>query len=397
MCGASVPLSVQEVAPSCSHCQHSTPLTPEIREGLNSLRARLATSDDTTRQLTAASIIRGDNLHGAGLITIVVCWLLFGGIAIYVSLDHDVPLIEFLLSGTPASQWWLLWSMMLGLFLSIGFLECSIAFVRATKMQALPAPPLRPGNPARCRCCGAELPPTGVLQRCSYCRSDNLVITGRYLATQQSAERAMADMANAMDRNLTSRIDNGGKIAMGAGVLPLGLLFIGPAVGLAVPGNSSLWLVPGAAMLFATAAAIIAARLRLPCEAVELMTFGQRVCIEPEIRRRVCAQLMTAEGPIHFLGKNLTKVDFAVATRRNGDQVEVLVYDVAHSSQRANPESRDQLVVSEVWEQSNDAAPKIRPVWLRATATGWSLYEGDEFIPLLEGKLRPEAPRVFCY
>lgn len=396
-CGASIALSLESIADPCNHCDHQSPLPTETRESLDRLRARLGASDKATRQLTASSLLKGDNLHGVGYITIIVCWLFFGGIGLYVCLDHEVPLLEFLLQGQPASQWWLLWSIALGLPLSIGLLETSVASVRALTFKALPVPPLSQGSLARCRCCGAELPPAGVLRRCWHCHSDNLVITGRYLAAQNNAERAVAEMAAAMEQNLASRIDAGGTLAMVGGLLPFALLFIGPALGLVLPGQALYWVMPLAAMLFAIVAAVIAARLRLPVESLELMTLGQRVCIEPENRRRVCAQLIKDCGSIHLLGHKLKLADFAIETHRTEGRLEVTVYDVTPLATELAPTDRPRLTASEIWERTKDGPPLIRPVWFLNTTTGWAIYEGEEFEPLLCAKRRSEPPHTFCY
>lgn len=395
-CGAPQPLTVATAATACDHCGHPSPLPAKIRARLDGLRANLASRDETTRQLTASSLVAGDALHGVGLITIGICWALFGGIALYVSLDHDVPLGRFLTQGDPASQWWLLWSFAVGVPLSLGLLEAAVARVRGLAVEALPAPPLVEGAQARCRCCGAELPPGGTLRRCTFCRTDNLVLTGRYLKAKDSAERAIDDMASAFERNLQSRIEAGDKIAMAGGVIPFFLLFIGPAVGLAVPGQARLWLVPGAALLFAVLAALVARLRRLPVEELELLTLGQKVYVRehPKPERVVCAQLMGPSGSVSFLGRSLEDADLAVATSRRNDALAVVVYRVSRPEHPLGPGEREQLVRAEIWELSADGPASIQHVWLLHTATGWRTFVGDVLTPHLSGNVSGKPPVI---
>ena len=157
-CGAPLPLSLESAVRPCDHCGASDPLPPEVRAKIDALRAQLASRDEKTRQLTAATLVEGDSVHNTGLITVGICWAFFGAIALYVAFDHELPLGQFLTEGEPAQQWWLLWSFALGLSLSVALVELAVARIRGLAVGALPAPPLTEGAPPRCRCCGGSSP-----------------------------------------------------------------------------------------------------------------------------------------------------------------------------------------------------------------------------------------------
>ena len=395
-CGAPQTLTLATAARPCDHCGDPSPLPTDIRARLDRLRASLASRDETTRQLTASSLVEGDSLHGVGLITIVICWALFGGLALYLSFDHDVPLVRFLTGGEPATQWWLLWSFVLGVALSLGLLETAVARVRGLAVEALPAPPLVVGAPPRCRGCGAELQAAGALRRCSYCRTDNLVITGRYLKAHKSAERAIDDMARAFDRNLRSRIEAGDRVAMAGGVIPFFLLFVGPAVGLALPGQARLWIVPGVAIGLAVVAALVARLRRLPIEPLELLTLGQKVYVREHSNpnRKVCAQLVGPIGTVSILGHSLDDAQLAVATSRRHGDLQVVVYQVTRPQHDLAHGEREQLVAAEIWEPSPDGPPSIQQVWLLITSSGWRTLLGDAPTPHLSGHVSGKPPVI---
>ncbi len=337
-CGAPQPLTLSAPIGPCVHCGQPAPIAADLRARLNGLRTQLAGRNAKPRQLTAKALVAGDALHGVGAITIGICWALFGSVAVYVSLDHDVPLGRFLTSGEPAEQWWLLWAFALGLPLSVALLEGAVVRVRGLSAQALPAPPAHAGAQPRCRCCAAELPIGGALRRCAYCFADNLVISGRYLRAEDKVDRAIERMSKSFDQDLKARIDAGDTIAMTGGVAPFFLLFLGPVIGILVPGSLQLWALPGAIVVLALLLAVWARLRRLPVDALELLTLGQNVYVRgaDKPKRRVCAQLMLPGGPVSLLAYTLDEVEIAVRVQRGTHGRDKHVYRV----ERAAPHCR---------------------------------------------------------
>lgn len=385
-CGAPQPIQLAADVGACTHCGHDEPVEASLRGRLDRMRAELANRDAKTRQLTAKSLIEGDALHGVGLITIGICWALFGGIGTYIAFQHDVGATEFLRGGKPAPQWWLLWAIAVGLSTSMALLELGVARVRGLSARALPAPPAADGHQPRCRYCAAELPVGSALRRCTHCRSDNLVITGRYLKAERDLDRALEAIVDRFDTDLEKRIETGDKIAMTGGVAPFFLLFIGPAIGLATPGRPDLWAVPGVIAAIAVLLAVLARVRRLPVEAVELLGLGQSVYArgDDQPRRNVSAQLMLAEGPVSLLGTKSGESQLGVHAARSDDSLAVTVYRVKPGSTPISDEAKARLQPVELWRHNGDDAPIIERVRVLFERDGWRTF-GDDDTPLLQG------------
>lgn len=397
-CGAPQPLTLVAPLGACEHCTDADPVGPETRERLDRLRVRLSGRDQASRQLTSKVLIAGDNLHGVGWITIVVCWLLFGGVATYISLDHDVAFATFVRGGEPGPQWWLLWSFALGLALSIALLELGVARVRGLSAQALPSPPIHEGAPPRCRCCAAELDSGTPLRRCGWCQTDNLVIGDRYLRAENNLDRALDGLAARFEQDLAARIETGGKIAMVGGVAPCFLLFAG-IIGTFTPGRPMLWLVPGVTAVLAMALAVLARRRRLPIEAIELLTVGDKVGLgAPEnSRRRVCGQLVLESGTVNLLGKKADKAEFGVATRRRDGTLHVTVYRVRPGTEPVSEQQRDRLVHTDLRDKARGGTVTLRRVRALTTSDSWRTFLDDDTTPHLHGTRISDPPDVWTY
>jgi hypothetical protein len=396
-CGAPQPIALRgpgATAP-CAHCGAANPLAPEVRQRIDGLRAKLGARDDKPRQLTAKALTAADALHGAGLITIVICWALFGGLAVYVSLDHDVGLVRFLTEGEPSEQWWLLWAFAFGLPLSFALLEGAVGWIHGVTAGALPAPPVAQGREPRCRCCAAELPAGTALRRCTYCDTDNLVVGHRYMKAEQQLDDALDDLERAFDADLKARIDRGDSIAMFGGVAPFFLLFIGPAVGLANPGQPVLWVAPAAMVVIAGVLTLWARWRRLPVNPLELLTLGQKVYIREPVSggRSVGAQLMLPEGPVSLLDSTPEDAQYAVATHRRGDDLEVIVYRVKPGKRPLSDQDRARLTTVELREH-NRGTPRIRRLGLLREGPAWHTYDGNEATPHLSGHPSGKPPYI---
>jgi hypothetical protein len=360
---------------------------PQLRKRLDDMRAQLSSRDATTRQLTTRALVEGDALHGVGLITILICWALFGGVGLYVAFDHKLPLKEFLSGGKPAEQWWLLWSVLVGFSLSLAMLEFGVARIRGLSAAALPAPPAADGLRPRCRYCAAELPEGTALRRCSHCQSDNLVISGRYLRAEEDVDRALDKLVAGFDTNLQKRIDTGDTIAMTGGVGPFFLLFIGPAVGLITPGNPKLWLVPAITSGLAVLLALYARLRRLPVEALELVTLGDKVFVRGEDNpsRIVGAQLMLESGPVSLFGKTAEEARMGTATARPDGKYQLTVYRVKPGQRPLAAGEADQLVTAELWRHNPKGPPTIDRVNVLFDKDGWRTFAGEDNEPHLQG------------
>ncbi len=392
-CGAPQPLTLAAPLGACEHCGEPEPIGPALRARLDQMRAKLAQRDQSPRQLTSAVLVAGDSLHGAGIITIVVCWLLFGGVALYISFSHDVAFSEFIRGGKPPQQWWLLWSMVFGIALSVLLLEFGVARVRGLSAEALPSPPIHEGAPPRCRYCAADLQPGRGLRRCGSCHADNLVIGTRYLRAENDLDRALDRLEKQFDQDLKARIDTGGTIAMSGGLAPFFILFGGPVIGLFTPGKPVLWLIPGVTVLLAAAMALFARRRRLPVEAIELLSIGDRVYMDAPVngRRGVCAQLMLENGPVSLLGKNADKAEFAVATQRTNGELDVEFYRVQPGTALATDAERARFVLTDLWVKTKNGPPTIRPVYLLTADDGWRTFLDEGAAPHLEGRRSDES------
>jgi len=398
-CGAAQPLSLAAPLGACEHCDAADPVGPEVRKRIDELRARLSGRDQSSRQLTSKALIAGDSLRDAGWITIIVCWLLFGGVAAYASLSSlDVSFIKFVTSGEPAPRWWLFWSFAFGLPLSIALLELSIARVRGLSAQALPSPPIHEGAPPRCRCCAADLEPGTALRRCGSCQTDNLVIGNRYLRSENDLDSALDGLAKRFDEDLKARIETGNKIGLASGVAPCFLLFAG-IIGTFTPGLPTLWLVPGITAVLAVAFAVLAKRRRLPVEALELLTIGDKVALEgkPDIRRRVCGQLVLDSGTVSLLGKKADTADWGIATHRRDGVLHTEVYQVAPGTAAVSEQERTRLVNTDLWDKAKGGTATLRTVRALTTDDGWRTVLDDAMTPHLDGTRTPDPPRVWTY
>jgi len=367
-----------------------------LHERLDAMRAQLSSRDATSRQLTTKALVEGDSLHGVGLITIVICWALFGGVGLYLSVDHDVPLGRFVRSGEPATRWWLLWSIAVGLSTSLALLEAGVARIRGLGAEALPAPPIAEGKPPRCRYCAAELPPGTALRRCGHCQSDNLVITGHYLRAERNLDRALDAIVQRFDTNLQKRIDRGNSFAMFGGVAPFFLLFIGAAIGLITPGDPRLWLVPAATTLLAVTMAVVARLRRLPVEALELLGLGQEVYVrgEPNPSRIVSGQLMLGTGPVSLLGATPEESNLAVATSRADGAYRVTVYRVKPGKGGVDEREREQVVPVELWRHVADGPPTIDHLQVLRAGDRWRTFTDDGAAPHLDGNPSGKPPVI---
>ncbi len=398
-CGAPQPLTLSSPLGACEHCGNEEPVAPGLRDRLGKMRARLAKRDQSPRQLSGLVLLEGDSLHGAAAITLVVCWLLFGSLALYLSLSHDVPFVEFVTSGEPPEQWWLLWAFALGLALSVALLEFSVVLVRGLSAEALPNPPISHGASPRCRCCAAELEPGTALRRCGSCQTDNLVLGNHYRRVEKTLDLALGTLEKQFDRNLKARINFGGKIAMVGGVAPFFLLFIGPAIGLLTPGKPFLWVLPGIVVLLAIALAVLARARRLPVEALELMSIGDKVGLGSPVdtKRRVCAQLMLESGPVSLLGKTAETADFAVSTHRQDGTYQVVVCRVKPGTHSISEQQRSERIHTDLWNKTKGGAPSVQRVYTLTTDDGWCIFQGQEATSYLDGVVCDKPPRIWRY
>lgn len=66
--------------------------------------------------------------------------------------------------------------------------------------------PLQPGGPARCRLCGGDLEDSGIVRRCSYCRTDSIVSKKLFGKYQDDLADAMEQMESDLEKRLAKII-----------------------------------------------------------------------------------------------------------------------------------------------------------------------------------------------
>jgi len=176
-CGAAVPVGVGRSDFVCPYCGATDSVDPQLRDRLDryyrllrELDAAVKQFPDRLRNKIVKTLHTGRIMHIVVLVT--AGWMLILSTYIF----HDIlgradetgalPNLHFIMG------YLLPFNIFVGLMLWYLFLLWRRRYLRLN-FQA--APPAEPGGEARCRLCGASLPPTGVIRRCPYCGADSVV------------------------------------------------------------------------------------------------------------------------------------------------------------------------------------------------------------------------------
>ena len=259
-CGGAVPVVMAGPEPACGFCEAPEPLPHETSVLVKSMRARVQGRGRKHRQLTERQVEQLQGLGSAFAVAMAACWLLLGGGGLFFSLNHDVPLWQFMFQAYTAAEpvdelvarWWMLIMLCTGLTGSVALMGLATLHLRRLAVGALPLPPVSPGGQARCRCCAAELPAGGGVRRCEFCGADSLVVGERYRTMERDLDRALARLTREFDTSLGRRVDRASRVAAWGALLPALLPLVVPVAGLFIGVTLPvLWLLPGVLALVA--------------------------------------------------------------------------------------------------------------------------------------------------
>lgn len=193
-CGGSIDVPLDGSPVRCGYCGTTQGLSPRVGQALSRISELLVRLPAVHRQiqgrLSLKWVSQGDrrsrNLVLVGWVTAGV-WLVFAGVSIAsesarqgrFSLDKPFLALTVAMS---------LFSILTGHLLALFTRRVS----REWTVPNLAVEPAVPGGAARCRCCGAPLPASGLVRRCEYCGTDSLVSGARLASVERSARRLLA-------------------------------------------------------------------------------------------------------------------------------------------------------------------------------------------------------------
>jgi hypothetical protein len=200
-CGGNVDIQLGSTEQAkCSSCGNTQGLSAKVKEALKRLSAIIADLPAAHRQFqdkTLRRFLEEGRKHRRTLLGVgwgmAAVWLIFGLVSFISDLaGKDSKGVDFIFLGVT-----------IGLaVLSIVTAYLLAAFIRritgtfSLPMQALA--PVSAGGPARCRLCGADLPGTGILRRCDYCRTDSVVIGEQLAEAERMAKKAIQQAQTAV-------------------------------------------------------------------------------------------------------------------------------------------------------------------------------------------------------
>jgi hypothetical protein len=340
-CGGEVPLTLAGPLPTCRYCNSTEPLTPELGARLATLRARLDERSAQQRHLTGKWVDAVTSVQGTSLVIWITMWVLFGGPALGLGLDHDVPFLEFFAgeagNNDLAANWWMLLSVASGLPLSIFFFALSLYWLRSMGLAALPLAPAQAGAPPRCRACAAALPDGTSLRRCNYCSTDNLVVGEHYQKRELDLDRALRRTSQGFGRSLAGRVAIAEKAAMFGAMLPVGLLLFVPVFGMVLQVTVPvLWVLPPALWVLALLGVLLASTRKLPnVEPIDCLTLESDVTVGGT-PMKVSAQLLlgasgTTRRVLSFFGTNHRSLELMGHVDHSGKRWKHSLWDVRAS------------------------------------------------------------------
>lgn len=174
-CGAEIRIDLSESEKlKCDYCNNSDSVPDRMIESLKQLKEILLTIPEKLRQLGKESegkllVTGGKSIKGmrtAAYITLGA-WVLFSGVEFISSTLREGTQVNYKFIGITIS---------LGIFTFISAILLSAVLKRIIRRLGFrySADPI-PGGKASCRLCGAELTGPGLLRRCLFCGTDNVV------------------------------------------------------------------------------------------------------------------------------------------------------------------------------------------------------------------------------
>lgn len=176
-CGAVArPYDTPSVA--CLYCGHDVPLPDALRQRLREFRSQTALGRRSQKLLDRAvsqpRAAQAMVLLGALALAMIATWV-FDSVVIARAIVHHTLGPKLLLCGIAAP---LLVAIALGTLASV--VSARRVAVRAVSVDFAAIAPSEAGKPCGCRVCGAPLPEhQGMVVRCAYCSSPNVVATAR--------------------------------------------------------------------------------------------------------------------------------------------------------------------------------------------------------------------------
>jgi DNA-directed RNA polymerase subunit RPC12/RpoP len=176
-CGAVArPYDAPRVA--CLYCGHDVPLPDALRERLREFRSQTALSKRSQKLLERAlSQPRASlamTLLGALALAIIATWL-FDSVVVARAIVHHALDFKLFVCALAAP---LLVTLALCTLASV--VSARRVAVRAISVDFAAIVPSEPGKPCSCHICGAPLPEhEGMVVRCAYCSSPNVIATAR--------------------------------------------------------------------------------------------------------------------------------------------------------------------------------------------------------------------------
>lgn len=244
-CGAPQPVALMSEVQRCRHCGSSDPLDPQTRARISGVAKLLSSQQGHT--LDPEQAARAGDL-GFMALALVGGSFLVAGPMMLLWIQHDLPagvrMMDFLLTGRApgldaydvTAFWWVLFLFLVIIGLTSAWVGAGQLAIYAILRGLRALPPLVVGGKARCRLCGDELPPEGLVRACRSCKADNLVDGVRFrqaaATLREAIEQAERAAQEAVGRRL-ARLEGGVMWAAGLPFLvilamPLSLLLDGP-------------------------------------------------------------------------------------------------------------------------------------------------------------------------
>lgn len=203
-CGGSVDIQLGSTEQAkCSFCGNTQGLSAKVKEALKRLSTIIADlpaahrqfQDKTLRRFLEEGKKHRRTLLGVGWGTTAL-WLVFALVSFLGDLaEKGSKGIDFVFLGVTIGLAVL--SIVTAYLLTVFIRRITGTF--SLPMQALA--PVSAGGTARCRLCGADLPGTGILRRCDYCRTDSVVVGEQLAEAERITKKSLQQAQTAVSQS----------------------------------------------------------------------------------------------------------------------------------------------------------------------------------------------------
>lgn len=272
-CGRGVRIVLGGPGITCPDCGNVDPVEPRLFTVINRLRYKLGTCDISQQQLTGrrARIGRGSGfklltlLFGLWAVTsLAVIWVFYpshSGVSPATFLFRSHSLLERF--DRLSISWWVIWGTVTGFATAMALYGRALLRQRRLPELVLARAASKPAGAPHCRCCGAELPPKGLVRRCLFCQADHLIREGARQPMAADVMDGLGQIEDQLDTSLGDALRREQRRILLAVTIPLLVAAAAPVGMIFAPLVPDLWVVTALFLLFALVQITAAAALGL--------------------------------------------------------------------------------------------------------------------------------------